>query len=193
METTPHSQDRRSLGGVILASAIVSALLVGVLAYSATNAAFTGVTGNTGNTFEAATVSLTDDDFGGTNFQVTDMIPGDTVTDCIEVEYTGSTTDLAGLRLYGASSGDLADDLDLNVRHGAAGSSCAAPGALTGVYSGDLDALGTDWATGSAGFTPTATNETVAYVFDVTLKATTTDAAQGDTASADFTWEVRSN
>ena len=192
MDNSPV-RDRRSFGGVILGSAVVSALLVGVLAFGATNAAFTGTTGNAANSFGAATVSLTDDDFGGTNFSVTNMIPGDTVSDCIEVEYTGSTTDLAGLRLYGTSSGSLADDLDLNVRHGVAGSSCAAPGALTGVYSGDLDALGGAWATGSAGFTPTATNETVAYVFDVTLKASTTDAEQGGTATADFTWEVRSN
>lgn len=193
MDNSSDQRDRRSLGGLILGSAIVSALFVGVLAYGATNAAFTGVTGNANNNFGAATVSLTDDDFGGTNFQVTNMIPGDTVTDCIEVQYTGSTTDLAGLRLYGTSSDLLADDLTLTVRHGVAGGSCAGPGALSAVYSGDLDALGTGWASGSAGLTPTATNETVAYVFDVTLKAATADSEQGQTAGADFTWEVRSN
>lgn len=192
MQHPSDEQNRRRFGGLMLGSAVVSALAVGALAFSATNAAFTGTTSNTGNTFAAATVSLTDDDFGGTNFQVADMIPGDTVTDCIEVQYTGSTTDLAGLRLYGTASGALADDLTLTVRHGVAAGSCVAPGVLTPVYSGDLDALGTDWATGSAGFTPAAPNETVAYVFDVTLKASTTDAAQGDTAGADFIWEVRS-
>ena len=69
------------------------------MSYTATNAAFSGVTGNTGNNFTAATVTLIDDDFGGTNLTVGNMIPGDVSGGCIEVTYTGSTTDLAGLRV----------------------------------------------------------------------------------------------
>lgn len=192
--TNPQKPDRKRAAALIIGSALVSALGVGALAYTATSAAFSGTTDNLSNNFGAATVSLTDDDFGGTNFNVTNMIPGDTVSDCIEVTYTGTTTSLAGLNMYGASSGLLAGELDLLVRHGAVGETCAtAVPTYSAVYSGDLDLLGTTYATGAPGFTPTATAQMVPYFFDVTLKAATLNTAQGDTASADFTWEVRSS
>ncbi len=188
-----EQRDRRRAGGLIFGSALITALGVGALAYTTTNAAFSGTTGNTANNFTAATVTLTDDDFGGTNLTIGNMIPGDVSNGCIEVTYTGSTTDLAGLRVYGTSAGALLPDLTLDIQRGAAGSTCAAPGALTGVYSGTLAGLGTNWATGSAGLTPTGTPETVAWVFDVTLDPATANSQQGATATADFTWEVRSN
>lgn len=193
--TTPDNQnDRKRAAGLIIGSALVSALGVGALAYTATSAAFSGTTDNTGNTFGAATVTLTDDDFGGTNFNATNMLPGDTVSDCILVTYTGSTTDLLGLNLYGTSANLLADDLDLVVQHAAVGETCAtAVPTLSPVYSGGLDLLGTTYGTGAPGFTPTATGQSIAYFFDVTLDALTPNTAQGDTATADFTWEVRSN
>jgi len=120
------------------------------------------------------------------------MVPGDTETACIEVTYTGSIVgaDLAGLNLYGASSGALAAELDLDVQRSAAGGSCAAFASAATVYSGALSSLGTDFATGAAGLTPSAANETVAYQFSVTLPSTTTDAVQGASGDASFTWEV---
>jgi hypothetical protein len=189
-----RNPDRRRAAGLIVGSALVSALGVGALAYTATSAAFSGTTDNLSNNFGAATVTLTDDDFGGANFNVTNMLPGDTASDCIEVTYTGTTTDLADLRLYGTVAGLLGPDLTLDVQHGAVGETCAtALPTLTGVYSGDLSALGATYGAGSLGFTPTATSEMVPYFFDVTLKAATPNTEQGQTASADFTWEVRSN
>ena len=195
--TTPsprdRNPDRKRAAALIVGSALVSALGVGALAYTATSAAFSGTTDNLSNNFGAATVTLTDDDFGGANFNVTNMLPGDTASDCIEVTYTGTTTSLAGLKLYGTSAGLLADDLDLVVQHGAVGESCAtALPTLTAVYSGDLDALGTNYATGANGFTPTAIGQMIPYFFDVTLDPLTPNTAQGDVASADFTWEVLS-
>ncbi len=188
-----EQKDRRRAGGLIFGSALITALGVGALAYTATTAAFSGITGNTNNDFTAATVTLIDDDFGGTNLTVTNMIPGDVSSGCIEVTYTGSTLDLAGLRMYATSGGALLPDLNLTVQRGVAGGSCAAPGALTPVYSGTLGAFGFDWATGSAGLTPTGTPETVAWLIDVELDPATLNAQQGATASTDFTWEVRSN
>ncbi len=188
-----ETRERRRAGGLIFGSALIAALGVGALAYTSTNAAFTGTTGNTANNFTAAAVTLTDDDFGGTNLTLANMIPGDVSSGCIEVTYNGTTTDLAGLRVYGSSTGALLPDLDVLIQRDGASSSCATPGALTTVYTGSLSGLGNDWTTGSAGLTPAATGETVAYHFDVTLDALTPNAQQGATASADFTWEVRSN
>ena len=188
-----EKKDRRRAGGLIFGSALIAAIGVGALAYTSTNAAFSGTTGNTANDFTAATVTLIDDDFGGTNLTVGNMIPGDISAGCIEVEYTGSTTDLAGLRVYGSSAGALQPDLNLTVQHGALGSTCAAPGALSTVYTGLLSGLGTNWAGGTSGPTPSATPQPVAWLLAVELDAATLNALQGATATADFTWEVRSN
>jgi hypothetical protein len=185
--------ERRRIGGLIIGSAVLSAVGVGALAFTATNAAFSGTTDASTGTFSAATVTLTDDEFGGTSFEAADMIPGDSATGCIQVSYTGSTLDLAGLRLYGTSGGDLADNLDLTVTHRGADSTCAVAGGTNAVFSGALDALGTDYAGGASGFTPTAANQTVAYDFTITLQSSTLDEAQSDTATAGFTWEVQTN
>ena len=186
------NRDRRRAGALIAGAAALSAASIGALVFTATNAAFNDTTDNTGNSFAAGTVILVDDDAGNAMFNATGMVPGDTVTDCIEVTYNGTIVgaDLDGLNLYGSSSGDLAAELDLDVQRSAAGGSCAAFASTATVYNGDLGSLGTDYGTGSAGLTPSATGETVAYQFAVTLPASTPNSAQGDTASADFTWEV---
>lgn len=192
---TPEQSERRRIGGLIVGSAVLAAVGVGALAYTATNAAFTGTTVNPGNSFTASTISLTDNDADSAMFTVTDMLPGDTVTDCIEVTYTGAPpTDVnAGLRLYGNPSGDLADNLQLAITHRGPGTSCAVAGGANGVYSSGFELFPATYGVGASGFLPTATSQTVAYDFSVTLEVGTLDEAQGDNATIDFTWEVRSN
>lgn len=192
---TNEQHERRRAGALILGSALVSAVGVAGLAFTTTSAAFSGTTENTGNSFDAATVVLTDDDGGAAMFAVADMIPGDVVSDCIEITYEGTTTDLSDLRVYGTSAGNLVADLDLTISHDGAGSTCQAtkPATVTSVYTGDLGSLGADFASGTSGFVPTAQNETVAYYFDIELDAATANSQQGESATADFTWEVRSN
>ncbi len=187
------NRDRRRAGAIIAGAAALSAASIGALVFTATNAAFSDTTANPGNSFVAGTVILDDDLNGTAMFNVTGMVPGDTEVDCIEVTYNGTIVgaDLDGLTMYGAATGDLAAELDLVVDRSAAGGSCAAFASAANVYTGDLTALGTDYASGSAGLTPSATGETVAYQFSVTLPAATPNSAQGDTANADFTWEVQ--
>lgn len=189
-----HAYDRRRAGSLIFGSAIVSALGVGALAYTSTNAAFTGTTQSADNAFEAATVSLADDDGGTATFDIDNMVPGDTESDCILVTYTGSSEDLGDLKLWGASSGNLADDLTLQVRHGAENTLCANPAPTTGltdVYaSAPLTGLGQNYANGHLGLTPDDTGDFVPYYFDVTLNAATPNSEQEKTATVSFTWEV---
>ena len=193
--TTPiepeQRSERRRIGGLIIGSALLSAIGVGALAYTATNAAFSGTTDSTGS-FTAASVTLTDDDFAGANFVAADMLPGDVATDCIEITYTGiAPARLAGLKVYGTSSGDLADNLDLTITHRGSGTTCSSAPASNAVYSGTLAGLGIDYAGGSNGSVPLASGETVAYDFTVTLQSGTLDEAQGDNATATFVWEVQ--
>lgn len=75
------SRKRPGLG--ILAGAV---LLTGAFIVTASIAAFSATTENTGNTWSAGTVVLTDDDGGsGIMFEVLDMAPLDVVTNCIVV------------------------------------------------------------------------------------------------------------
>ncbi|MEM1334859.1 MAG: TasA family protein [Actinomycetota bacterium] len=185
-------RDRRRSGAIIAGAATLSAGAVSALVFTATNAAFSDTTDNGGNSFAAGTVVLSDDDSGTALFNVSGMVPGDTETECIEVEYEGTIVgaDLDSLVLYGTSSGDLASELDLTVQRSAAGGDCTSFTSAATVYSGDLTSLGTTFAAGSAGLTPSAQNEVVAYQISVTLPAATPNSAQGDTATASFTWEV---
>jgi len=190
---TTQTDDRRRAGATILGAALVSALGVGALAFTTTTAAFNDTTESTANSFTAASVELVDDDFAGVNFVATGMIPGTPVTDCIELEYLGDVNDVEPLRLYGAFAGDLAAVLNVDVEYGAAGSTCAAPGALTSVYSGTAAAMPTTYAGAAAGVDLDTTNTTSAYVFTVEIDAAATNTAQGANATAAFTWEVQSS
>ncbi len=186
-----NNYERRRAGALILGAGFASALSVGALAFTATSAAFTGTTESTGD-FTAAKVSLIDDDFTTAGWTATGLVPGTPVSDCIEVEYTGDVDDLLPLRLYGAFAGDLAADLNVVVEHGAPGSTCDAPGALTEVYSGAAADLPADYDAAGAGVELDTTNTTAAYVFSVEIDQDADNETQGANGTAAFTWEVQS-
>lgn len=85
----------------LLAAVPVGLLLAGALVWQSTSAAFTATTDNTGNTWQAGTVVLTDSDGGTALFDSTAdgaLRPGSTRSRCIRVDYTGDLT--ADIRLY---------------------------------------------------------------------------------------------
>lgn len=192
------SQYRRvrftKVAGVLLGLGAASGLI-----WQSSNAALTASTDNGVNSWEAGTVTLVDDDAGSVMFNATNMVPGDSVTHCIKVDYTGSTYDLNPVKLYSdlASNVDnFADHLDVTVEEGTVGdfSTCAGFSGTT-KYSGTLAGLAsahTDYASGVSGFTPASGSTDRAYRFVVTLGSDTPNTAQGDSASATFTWEVQS-
>ncbi len=189
---TNHNHERRRAGVLILGAGLMSALGVGSLAFTATSAAFSGTTGTTGD-FTAASVELVDDDFTTNGWTATGLIPGTPVTDCVQVEYLGDVDDLEPIRLYGAFAGTLAANLNVVVSHGAAGSTCAAPGALTEVYNGTAAAMPADYATAADGVAVDTANTTAAYQFSVEIDAEATNDIQGENATATFTWELQSS
>jgi hypothetical protein len=188
----------------LLLSAIVLGL-TGVVVGAASWSAFSGTTSNSGNTFTAGNVQLTDDDGGSALLSLTNATPGATTTGCITVTYGGSLS--AGVRLYGTSSGALAPYLTLKVTRGTnAGTapSCSFTpdtrdylGHGAGVvYSGTLDGFPTSHATGivdpknaTGGAETWASPDTHAYKLEVTLQ--NDPSAQGQVATASFTWEAR--
>lgn len=199
-----------------IAGAAAGVVLVSGMVLQVSSAAFTGETSNSNNSWAAGTVSLTDDDNGQALYaSQADIVPGYTQTRCIEVSYTGSVA-TTKLDLYAAvtstgspvSDNGLSDDLDVTVSLGPVASKCnlADDGfvdALTGVvpqtgssmYDGTLAAFNTAGAPRTTGWTPDGAADTDLmrpFLFTITLGTDTGNDAQGDSATADFTWSATS-
>ena len=186
----------------------ISALIVGitgVIAGAASWSAFSGTTSNSGNSFAAGTVSISDNDSGGTMLSLTNALPGASTTGCIKVSYSGSLS--ADVKLWGTVSGALGPYLTLKVTRGTDTGTfptCSFTadtrdyiGQGAGViYNGNLSSYPSSYAAGltdpenATGGTESWTNpETHAYKLEVTLQ--NDSAAQGQSATASFTWEAR--
>src|SRR5690606_26071227 len=94
---------------VILTAVLLSTSLV----YRASTAAFTATTENGTNTWQAGSISLSDDDSGSAMFNATGLTPASTGSRCIVVSYTGTVP--ASVSLWGAGSGALAPYLTLKI------------------------------------------------------------------------------
>lgn len=184
--------------GVTVGSA---AAALSVLAVS--SAAFTDTTENTGNTWAAAKVELVDDDSDSAMFEVTGMLPGETVEHCIEVSYTGTTYEVTPIKLYAAETSNVenfASHLDVTVQEGTGATfdpACTDFTATGTIINNQplstITSTNTDFASGVGAFKPTSGKTKVAYKFTITLGADTPDSAQGDSAGATFTWEIQSD
>lgn len=111
-------------------AAPVAIVTAAALIWSASNAAFSSSTRNSGNNWSTGTVALSDDDAGSTRFLVTNMLPGQTETRCITVTSNASVPGLVRgyvVNPIGLES-DLADHLQFTSRSGTGGSfaSCTA-------------------------------------------------------------------
>ena len=191
------------------------ALLVAVLGFgvaaaassSLTYSAFTARTTNASNAVSAGTVSLTDNDLGGTMLGLNAATPGSSDTSCIRVTYNGTLD--AAVRMYVTLTGSIAPYLTLTVTRGSGSAgfdNCTGftpdatnhIGAGQGVvYSGLLSAFPTSYATGLGDpvpsaperWTSTPTPESHDYKLVITLNDS--NAAQGLSGSATFNWEAR--
>jgi hypothetical protein len=184
--------DQRLISGTVRVVAFAAALLLlTVLVVSRSEAAFTATTSNPTSGFSAGTIALSDDDANTAMFNLVNMVPATPASSCITVTYSGSVPN-APVRLYGTSSGALAQYLDVTVQVGTGGSfgNCAAFTPSSTLYTGTLAAFSsghTNWATGIAAFT--AASNPTSEVFKVTVTVEDNNAAQGLTATSGFTWE----
>jgi hypothetical protein len=189
------------------ASGLVALVLVSALVVRTSQAAFVDTTSNTGNGFAAGDVNL-DDDATTAMFSVSGLAPGDTVTRCIRVTYTGSVSSPT-VRLYSggytdvpgpaAGSTGLSTYLSLSVEEGAGGTSAdcsgftAASTAVSGVTLAGFAAGRTDFATGAGAWEPATSPASRTYRFTVQLAEATPNAEQGaGVSNAAFVWEVQS-
>ena len=124
--------------------------LVGLIAGLGTLSAFSSSTSNPANSFDAGTVSLSDDDAGSAMYSVSNRKPGDTVTRCISVTYGGSLD--ADVRLSTSSSvGPVGQYVGLSVDKGTATGAtfpvCGTFPSQATIHTGTL----ADFANGGAG------------------------------------------
>lgn len=187
---------------------LLTLLVLGGLAAlsgAATYSAFSSQTSNTGNSFAAGTVLITDNDADNALLSLSNAQPGASDTSCILMTYSGSLS--STVKLYGSIAGGLAPYLTLTITRGDDPTpifdDCVGfqpdltdyVGAGQGViYQGALSAFPSGYATGLvdpvAGSPETwTTSEARVYRFAVSLADD--NNAQGQSATASFTWEAR--
>jgi predicted ribosomally synthesized peptide with SipW-like signal peptide len=187
--------------GLSLLVLAAAAGLVGLGTY----AAFSATTTNSGNNITAGTVVLGDNDLGSAMYNVTNAKPGDSVQQCVKVNYTGSLA--STVKLYTTSTiGSLGQYIDLQIRTGSG--SPTFPGCTgftadaSDIYSGTLANFGTTYNSYANGLldagpgnnTSWVNGDSVVYRFTLTLQSTAPDTAQGaTTGSHAFTWEARNS
>jgi hypothetical protein len=187
---------------VLLTALCVGAL--GSLAAMGVFGAFSATTSNAGNTITAGTVAIADNDAGAAMYSIANAKPGESVSKCIKVTYTGSLD--ADVRIYTTSTiGALGQYVDLTITPGTqttpsfpscTGFTADAGGAL---YTGTLQNFGStknSYANGVVDYPGTGTkwttNEAVVYQVTATLQSSAPESAQGaTTGSHTFTWEAR--
>lgn len=199
---SPSTRTRRVLSAVAIPVAV---LLAAGMVWTASYAAFTDETRNSGNSWAAGTVTLTDDDGGSARFTVTGMVPGDTQTKCIKVTSNASvpsTVKMYNLNAVNTGSG-LADYVMMKVEQGTGGdfSSCTGFTAdSTIVATQSLSSMNStyhDWASAAGAWAVAGTgSESMTYRFTWTLDTTglseaQINALQGTHTGVDFEWEIQ--
>lgn len=187
---------------VLLTALCVGAL--GSLAAMGVFGAFSSTTTNAGNTITAGTVAIADNDAGAAMYSIAAAKPGESVSKCIKVTYTGSLD--ADVHIYTTSTiGSLGQYVELTITPGTQATStfpsCTGftPDSGGALYTGTLQNFGSaknSYANGVVDYpgsgTKWATNESVVYQVTATLQSSAPDAAQGLTTGAHtFTWEAR--
>jgi hypothetical protein len=188
------SRGRKTLLTLLLVGAI------GAVAGIGTFSAFSATTVNSGNVFDAGSVSISDNDAGSAMYTIPNATPGVAVVRCIQVTYTGSLP--ADVHLYSSAIGAVGPFVDLTIDKGTGATvfpNCAGftPDASPNVYTGtlgDFAATNTNFASGSPAFpgVQTAWNQNDVVVYRFTLTLQNNPAAVGLTSGAhSFTWEAQ--
>ncbi len=196
-DRTPRSSgielDHAAITAARLLAFAITALLVSFLVIDRSGRALSAGAEARTNDLQAGTLALSDDDEGRTLFDLTELLPGRPLRNCIRVEYAGTVFDgVAELRARGG--GGLAPYLDVEILAGQGGrfGDCTGFAPDQTLFSGTLATLverhGLEAAPLPAIVIDEAREE---RVFQVTFTVRNDAAAQGRTASVDFQWTVQ--
>ena len=184
---------------LVASIAVVGLLLAAVAAV--VQSAFTSTVRNEGNSFEAGTITLTGSvDRQSALFDLDGLKPGSAASRCIKVSYGASGGLGSTVRLYGQTSGTLAQHLKLKVTRGSFPGAPPAGGACTGftpasgvaLFDGTLESYPDSYAAGVVDPDPSwSDGESAVYKLDVELSDA--DAAQGGSAAHEFVFEAHNS
>ena len=183
---------------LLASAALVGLLLAGVAAV--VQSAFTSTLRNSGNTFEAGSITLSGSvDRASALFDLSGLKPGPVGSRCIKVSYVSDGELASTLRIHGTTTGTLAPHLRMKITPGSFPAAPPADAACTGfaatgvpLYDGTLASLPSSWSAGLVDQDPNWTNgESRVYKIDVELADA--DEAQGKTASHELVFEARTS
>jgi hypothetical protein len=189
------SRHGRTAAWIALPLAVVAS---GALIATASYAAFSDTTDNAANSWRTGAVSLTDDDQGQALFDVADLVPGSSGTNCITV--TATTTNASDVKLYTAETTDgdaLAQHIGMTVERGSLGTAgdCSTFTAESTVHDGTLAGLVTHDSFGSGvdNWTPATGTASTTYRFSYDLATDAPNTVQDAEAGTTFVWEAQTN
>jgi Camelysin metallo-endopeptidase len=177
---------------------------IGTVAGFGAFSAFSSQTMNSGNSFAAGTVNLTDNDSGAAMYSVSNRKPGQQVQQCIALTYSGTLP--ADVKLFTTSTiNALGAYVDLTIEKGTAtGATFPGCGTFTSestIYTGTLGGFATaknSYANGVAAFPGSQTqwNQSDILVYRFTLTLQDDNNANGGatpltSGSHTFTFEAR--
>lgn len=178
---------------VNLVSVVAAMLLMSLLVWQTSSAAFTANTDES-VTVSAGSIALTDNDAASATFTPV-LFPGQTDSVCVTVTYDQTpatpTATLDPVRVYGSFTDGataLSGDVEIEVQEGCAGSTILGSDTVGNVFGAGG---ATDYASGSGTWVPASDGATQDYQVTFTLPAGTPDSAQGGTVDVNLTWEIQ--
>src|SRR4051794_36011982 len=189
-----------------MARKIVLSLVIlgvaGAVAGIGTFSAFTSTTTNSGDTYAAGSVQITQHTGATTLYTGSNKKPGDSTVACVRLTYAASLG--AAVKLYSSTitNGTL---FHLKVERGSGMTtldntmSCAGFTASSTAFDANLDTMATTYAAGvdgKAAGAAWAQNDAVDYRFTISVNDDTTPNAHTSamgTGTHSFTWEARNN
>lgn len=170
----------------------------GALIATASYAAFSSSTDNGVNNWRTGAVALTDDDQGLAMFDVDDLVPGSTGSNCITV--TAETTKPSTVKVFTAEQTDddqLAQYVGMTVERGtlATAGDCNTFTAATTIHQGTLAGLmdADSFGTGLDAWTPATGTDNTTYRFSYDLSEGAPNTVQSSEAATTFVWEAQTD
>lgn len=184
--------DSASITAVRLLAMAITALLVSFLVINRTSTALSAGAATPPAELTAGRVELTDDDADRTLFDLSDLLPGRPVANCIGLTYEGTVFD-GNVELRGRGAGDLAPYLDLRIESGTGGGfgDCTAFRPDGVVFDGTVAGLvRRHGPQGDPLVAMRLENTRQQRTFRATVAVRDVDAAEGRSASFELLWTV---
>jgi predicted ribosomally synthesized peptide with SipW-like signal peptide len=192
--TNPLGTVRGKLAVSVLSLAVL-AVVVGMAVFSA----FSSTQATSINTFTAGTVALTSNGTATALFNLPNAAPGDSVSKCVQVTYTGTLN--GSIKMYATQTGELGSYLNASITRGTFPGEAPLANSCTGfipdaesssLFAGKVStlptlaeplSLGGYWAAGAVHV----------YEITVTLPTAAPEAAEGKSSGTSFTWQSQNS